>query len=93
MTDEHSSTLILSCETLLGYGVAGEGKGSDRNGGFGNIIFEVIGVANAMNEFMTGLVVVALRSDVQAQPKQSTIVIEHAPLLNDAVLPVYSEGA
>ena len=92
VTDEHSSTLMLSCETLLGYGVAGEGKGSDLNDGFGNILSEIIGVANAMNEFMTGLVVVALRSNMQERPKQSAIRIEHAPLLNDAVLPFYIEG-
>lgn len=92
VTDEHSSTLMLSCETVLGYGVAGEGNGIDLNDGFGKILSEVIGVANAMNEFMTGLAVVALRSNLPGKPRQSTIMIEHAPQLKDAVLPFYIEG-
>lgn len=92
VTDEYSSTLMLSCETVLGYGVAGEGKGADLNDGFGNILSEVIGVANAMNEFMTGLAVVALRSNLPEEPRQSAVMIEHAPQLKDAALPFYIEG-
>ncbi len=92
VTDEHSSTLMLSCETVLGYGVAGEGMGADLNDCFSNILSEVIGVANAMNEFMTELVVVALRSNLPEKRKQSAVMIEHAPQLKDAALPFYIEG-
>lgn len=92
VTDEHSSTLMLSCETVLGYGVAGEGKGADLNDGFGNILSEVIGVANVMNEFMTGLAVAVLRSNLPKKPRQSAITIKHAPQLKDFALPFYVEG-
>lgn len=92
VTDEHSSTLMLSCETVLGYGVAGEGKGADPNDGFGKILSEVMGVANAMNEFMTGLMTVALCSNLPGKPRQSAVMIEHAPQLQDAALPFYIEG-
>ncbi len=92
VTDEYSSTLMLSCETVLGYGVASKGNGADLNEGFGNILSEVIGIANAMNEFMTGLAVVALRSNLPQKTRQSPVMIEHAPQLKDAVLPFYIEG-
>ncbi len=92
VTDEHSSTLMLSCETVLGYGVAGEGKGANVNDGFGNVLSVVIDVANAMNEFMTELAVVALRSNLREKPRQSDIKIEHAPQLKDTALPFYIEG-
>jgi len=92
VTDEHSSTLMLSCETVLGYGVAGEGRGVNLNDGFGNILSEVIGVANAMNKFITELLAVALGSNLPTTPRQSAIMIEHAPQLKDAVLPFYIEG-
>jgi hypothetical protein len=77
---------------VLGYGVAAEGKGTDLNDGFGNILSEVISVANAMNEFMTGLVAVALKSSLQEEPRQSAVMIEHAPKLKDVALPFYIEG-
>lgn len=92
MTDEPSSMLMLSCETVLGYGVAGEGMGADPNDGFDNILSEVISVAKAMNEFMNGLVVVALCSNLPEKPTQSVIMIEHAPQLKDTLLPFYIEG-
>lgn len=72
--------------------MASPGKGADLNDGFGNILSEVIGVANAMNEFMTGLAVVALRSNLPEEPRQSAVMIEHAPQLKDAALPFYIEG-
>lgn len=92
VTDEHSSTLMLSCETVLGYGIAGEGKGTDPNDGFGNILSEVVCVANAMNEFLNGLLVAALHSNLPEKPRQSAVMIEHAPQLKDAALPFYIKG-
>ena len=92
VTNEYSSTLMMSCETVLGYGVAGEGKGADPNDGFGNILSEVMGVANAMNEFMSGLMAIALRSNLPKNPKRSAVTIAHAPQLKDAALPFYIEG-
>ena len=91
LSDEYSSTLMLSCETVLGYGVAVEGKGADLNAGFSNVLSEVIGVANAMNEFMTALVVVVLSSNLPERPKQSPVLVKHAPQLKDAALPFYIE--
>ena len=83
---------MLSCETVLGYGVAGERMGADPNDGFGNILSEVMGVAIAMNEFMSGLMAIALRSNLPDKPRQSAVMIEHAPQLKDAALPFYIEG-
>lgn len=92
MTEEYSTTLLLSCETLMGYGVAKAGMGADPNDSFGNIVTQVMDVANFMNEFLTGLLVAALNSNLPEKCRQSAIRIEHAPQLKDAALPFYVEG-
>ena len=92
ITNEHSNSLMFSCETVLGYGVAVEGNGVDLNDGFSKVLSGVIGVANAMNEFMTELVTLVLCSNLENKPEQSAIMIEHAPQLKDAVIPFYIEG-
>ena len=51
VTDEHSTSLMMSCETVLGYGVAREGKCVDPNDGFDKVLFEVVGVVNAHERF------------------------------------------
>ena len=66
--------------------------GADPYDGFGKILSEVMVVANAMNEFVTELLVVALHSNLPEKPRQSSILIEHAPQLKDALLPFYIEG-
>jgi hypothetical protein len=45
-----------------------------------------------MNEFMSGLMAIALRSNLPEKPRQSAVMIKHAPQLKDAALPFYIEG-
>jgi hypothetical protein len=92
VTSEHSTTLMLSCETVLNYGVANMGQGADLNERFRNLLSETITVANAMNEFLTGLVVVALHSNLPNKPRQSSLQIRDAPHLADAIIPFFVRG-
>lgn len=53
VTEELTTSFYLSCELVVGYGIAALPGASDLNAGFSEILHEVIETANAMNHYVT----------------------------------------
>jgi len=93
VTDQYSSSFFLSCETVIGYGIAGVAEAPDLNAGLTQILSETIMVANAMNLYVEALLVAAVKSNIPAKPPQSIAMrVDDAVDARTFSLPFYVEG-
>ena len=93
VASDHTNSLYLSCETVVGYGVAGLASAADANAGFAAILRETITVANALNAFITSLLALAVRSNFGETVHPSpSLEVTDAPDGREFVLPFFAEG-
>jgi hypothetical protein len=93
VTEELTTSFYLSCELVVGYGIAALPGASDLNAGFKEILREVIEIANAMNHYVTALLAVVLASNIPVKPEGIPVrAIDNAPNIVEAALPFYVEG-
>lgn len=93
VASDHTNSLYLSCETVVGYGVAGLADAADANAGFAAILRETITVANALTSFLTSLLVLAVQSNFGDTARLSpSLEVTDAPDGREFVLPFFAEG-
>jgi hypothetical protein len=93
VTDKYTTSFFLSCETVIGYGVAGVADASNLNAGFARILSDTMMVANAMNLYVEALLVAAVRSNIPVKPPQTIAMrVNNAVDARTFSLPFYVEG-
>lgn len=93
VSDEHTNSIYLSCELVVGRGTMRLADAADHQAGLSRIAGEAVRVANGMTEFLTGLLAVAVQTNFPASPPRSVALrIEDAPDAGQFVLPFFAEG-
>jgi len=93
VSGEHTNSLYLSCELVVGRGVLNMTGEQDYEKGYVRLLREAMAVANAMNVFLVELLTAAVKANLPATPSLSPkMKIENAIDGKTFAIPFYVEG-
>ena len=75
ISEENTNSFYLSCEIVVGYGAIGVVGEPDQNDGLNRLLKETMSVANALNDFLAGLLAAMVRSNFSKFPAR-TLALE-----------------